>query len=211
MIRRIAMIAFGTVLALFAVAAAYIWYLGSDLIARGKPAGWVATENETPLSLFEQTAAKALFAASWNRTGFPCRTMANALTGARTPMPVSALVARDIQMEVGPDRTLESHFARLSAACQLEASHSDTALLRFWFSQLSLAGRDNVEDAARETFGKSSDQLNEIESAKLVALVQTPNAWKAPERWAERGDYMLARAQQYVWAGDRLELMDAKQ
>jgi hypothetical protein len=207
---RIVMMVVGAALVLFALAAAYIWYLGSDLITRGKHAGWAVAESEAPLSLFEQTAAKVLFAESWNRTGFPCRTAANALTGTRTPMSVSALVARDIQMEVGPDRTLESHFTRLSAACQLEVSHSDTALLRLWLSHFSLAGRNNVEDAARELFGKPSNQLSEIESARLVALLGAPNAWQSPDRWTERADHLLARAQRYVWNGDRPELKDAK-
>jgi hypothetical protein len=207
---RIGLIGLGVLLALAILCSVYVWHLGSDLIARGKSAGWDVTGNAGELSVLEQTAAKALFADSWNQSGFPCRTIANGLTGSRAAMPVSAFVARDMLMEVDRKRTLEASVTRVSAACQLELAHSDTALLRLWFSHFNLAGHDGVEAAAQNLFGKPSAQLDENESARLVALLNTPNVWKRPEHWAGHADHVLARARQYVWAGDKLAIKDAK-
>lgn len=199
---RIVLIALCAMLALVALSAAWFWSLGNDLVTRGKSAGWIATENASPLSPFEKTVASAIFPQSWNRVSFPCRSM----TGASTPMPVSAFVARDIQMEIAPVRTFEASLARVSAACQLEASHSDTALLRLWLSRFRLAGKVGMNSIAQELFGKKTADLDEGESARLTALLEAPNLWSAaPSKLIERANNILARTQAYEWVGDKLE------
>lgn len=187
-----------------AAAAGYFWHLGADLIARGKAAGWTVEANHASLNLFEQTAAKAMFAESWNRNGFPCRAISDVAGGSKS-VRISAEVARDILMDVSAERTLAASFARVSAACQLEMTHSDTQLLRLWLKHLYRAGHQGAEAIAHRLFRKSLVDLNESESAQMVALVYDPGGWKRPEQWAKRTDYMLAQAQAYVWVGDRLE------
>lgn len=187
-----------------AAAAGYFWHLGADLIARGKAAGWTVEANGAPLNLFEQTAAKAMFAESWNRNGFPCRSISDVAGGSKS-MRISAEVARDILMEASPERTLAARFAQVSAACQLEMAHSDAQLLRLWLKHLRRAGHEGTEAIAHGLFGKSPADLNETESAQIVALVYDPGGWTRPEQWAKRTDYMLAQARAYVWVGDRLE------
>ena len=187
-----------------AAAVGYFWHLGADQIARGKAAGWAVEANDASLNLFEQTAAKAMFAESWNRNGFPCRAISGVAGGSKS-MRISAEVARDILMEVSPERTLAARFAQVSAACQLEMAHSDAQLLRLWLKHLRRAGHEGTEAIAHELFGKSPADLNESESARMVALVYRPGDWKRPDQWAKSTDYMLAQARAYVWVGDRLE------
>lgn len=200
--RRIGLIGLCAALAFAALTAAWFWYLGNDLITRGRSAGWVAAESASPLTLFEKTVVGANFSKSWNRTSFPCRS----LTGASTPMPVSAFVARDIQMELAPVRTLEASLTRVSAACQLEASHSDKALLRLWLDRFRLADHVGMDSIARKLFGKPTADLGETESARLAALLEAPSLWRAtPEKWSERAGDVIDRAGAYEWVGDVLE------
>ncbi len=201
--RRIGLIVLCAALALAALTAGWFWYLGNDLITRGKSTGWVAAESASPLTLFEKTVVGANFSKSWNRTSFPCRS----LTGASTPMPISAFVARDIQMELAPTRsTFEASLTRVSAACHLEASHNDTDLLRLWLGRFRLAGHVGMDSIAREFFGKQSSELGEAEAARLAALLEAPNLWRAsPEKWSERANDVIDRASAYKWVDDKLE------
>lgn len=197
-------------LALIAVVGAiwYVWSLGADLLARGKTAGWFTEAENTPLSVFEQTVANALFADTWNRSGFPCRTVSNGLTGARVAMPVSAFVARDILTDVAPELSLQAGLRRLSATCLLETQYSDTELLRLWLARLPISRHETAEAAAQALLGKSVAQLDEAESARLVALIEAPSTWRDPAKWDQRTQHILARMRGYVWSAEQLERAD---
>jgi hypothetical protein len=186
----------------------YFWSLGGDVITRGKAVGWVAEAESAPLTVFEQTAAKGLFAETWNRKAFPCRTLANGLSGRRTGMTVSVPVALGMQMDVLPEGTLHASVARASAACQLETMHGDAALLRLWLDRFRISRDENVVAGSQRLLGKPLWQLDEAESARMVALLQSPGDWKRPEKWAKRTAYILQQARRYVWVGEQLERVD---
>lgn len=186
----------------------YFWSLGAEAIARGKAAGWVAETEREPLSVFEQMAAKALFSDTWNRSAFPCRTIANAFSYGRRAI-VSDVAVTTMQNDLLPERTLASALARASAACQLEAAHSDTALLRLWLRHAWIAEHQTVEAASQALLGKPTSALDENEAARMVALLRAPRIWQQPEKWAERSEFVLATARKYVWIGEQLERGDA--
>jgi hypothetical protein len=186
----------------------YFWSLGADAIARGKAAGWVAETESAPLTVFEQTVVKAEFAETWNRSAFPCRTIARGFSPGRGAL-VSDAVIRTIQNDVLPERTFESALARASATCQLEWAHNDTALLRQWLKHARITKHGTLEDTSQALLGKPTTALDEGEAARLVALLSAPGYWRQPEKWTERAEYVLAKVREYAWAGDMLERRDA--
>lgn len=196
----------GLALVLAVGAGWYVWQLGADTLSRGTAAGWAVEMDTRPLSVFEETAAKALFAETWNRTGFPCRTIANGISGVGKSM-ISTAAVTTLQNDVLPVRTLQSAVARASAACQIEA-HGDKALLRLWLKHAWIAEHQNVEAASQALLGKPTAMLDEGEAARMVALLYAPRLWQQPDKWAKRAEHIFASAREYVWVGDQLERRD---
>lgn len=183
------------VVLLVASAAGYLWYQGSQAMSRAEAAEWFEpAPSDATLSVFEITVAKAEFGATWNQTGIPCRTFAHTIgsfTGSRpSGMPISQMLARDIQFAEKPEQSIASQFQQLSLSCQLESTHSDTELLRIWLRRLPFGkGLVGVDAAAEAYFNKAPADLNDMESVKLAALVYDPSASESEERWSHRTKY----------------------
>ncbi|MFT3724307.1 MAG: transglycosylase domain-containing protein [Hyphomonadaceae bacterium] len=185
---------------------AYLWYQGSQAVSRAETAGWFdPAPTDAPLSIFETTVAKLEFGEGWNRTGFPCRTVARMAEGlaGRPPggIPVSQMLARDIQFAEGAERSIDSQFRLLSLSCLLESAHSDVELLRIWLRRHYFGYPDSLgaEAASRAIFSKPSSELSPREAAKLAALIRGPHLTKHPEKWDEWAQHIYEQTARYQW------------
>jgi hypothetical protein len=186
---------------LVAVGLAWAWYDGSKAMDRGTESGWFTpAPDEAELSLFETTVAKAIFGATWDETGFPCRTVGRLwshYTGQpdRRGMSISQVVARDISYLDEPSQSLRSQVRQLSLACLLEGKHNDTELLRLWLRRVHFGnGMYGPDAAAQAVFGKAPGTLDKLESEKLTALLYWPGTQDQPADWERRTAIIASRA-----------------
>lgn len=188
-------------LAIVAIAAglAWAWYDGARTMDRGAASGWFAPAPEaTELSPFETTVAKAVFGATWDETGVPCRTVGrlwNHYTGMpdRRGMSISQVMARDISYEDNASQSLRSQVRQLSLACLLEEKFSDTELLRMWLRRAHFGGGMFGPDAAAQVlFGKPPGALDGDEAARLAALVSWPGSNAVVAEWDRRTAIIIA-------------------
>jgi membrane carboxypeptidase/penicillin-binding protein PbpC len=78
---------------------------------------------------------------------------------------------------------------QLSVSCLLEGRASDTELLRLWLRRASFGpGLTGLDAASQAIFNKAPSLLDQIESAKLVALIYQPGLRNQPAEWESRGD-----------------------
>jgi len=193
------------VLALFVIALGaglgFLWYDGSGVIGRAEASGWLTPKpNDTPLTVFETTASKAMFGPTWNETGFPCRTAARFglhYLGKpdRRGFSISQVIARDISYETDHSQSLGSQTRQLSVACLLEGKHNDTGLLRLWLRRANFGnGLAGLDAASQAVFGKAPSLLTDTEAAKLIALIYQPELRGQPDQWSQRADLIVQRA-----------------
>ena len=197
---------FGAALFLIVVGAgamiAYFWADASSLMTRADDKGWLPPANDAPLSTFETTLAKAEFGETWDHKVFPCRSVSrawSALTGGQpTGQPVSQLVSREFRYDLHQDFGALGNGVRQTAlACVLESKLSDTQLLRIWVGRLFLSRNlKSAEEASSTLFGKPLNQLDETQSAKLVALIRSPALRDDQEHWDRETASILARLAQ---------------
>lgn len=178
----------------------YGWYVGGQALDRGQAAGWLTpAPEEAPLSVFETTVAKGIFGATWDETGFPCRTAARftlhqlGQADRRGPS-ISQVMARDMASKDGATRSLNSQIEQLSLACLLESRHSDADLLRLWMRKANFGGVTGPADASQALFSKPPAELNAAESAKLAALLSWPNSRGNAGEWDARAKRMADAA-----------------
>jgi hypothetical protein len=190
-------------LAVLAVVAGlgWAWYDGSRSMDRAEEAGWFApAPDETDMSLFETTVAKAIFGQTWDETGFPCRTLGrlwNHYAGQpdRRGMSISQVMARDISYEDEASQSLRSQVKQLSLACLLERDHSDSELLRLWLRRAHFGnGVFGPDAAAQAMFSKAPGALDASESEKLTALLYWPGTQGQPADWERRAVIIASRA-----------------
>lgn len=178
-----------------------LWFDGSRAVDRASASGWFTPEpSDAPMTLFETTAAKAMFGPTWDEKGFPCRTAARfmfhyILKPDRRGLSISQVVAREISYEVEASQSLGSQTRQLSVACLLEGKHRDTDLLRIWLRRVNFGGGLVGLDAASQTiFNKAPELLTAEESAKLVALIYQPSLRDQPAQWDARAQLVAQRA-----------------
>jgi len=198
---RLATAALSLAVVLFAVGIGFLWYDGSSILDRANASGWLTPEpDDTPMTVFEDTASKYMFGRTWNETGFPCRTGARFwfhYTGKpdRRGFSISQVVARDISYEVEASQSLRSQVRQLSVSCLLEGRASDTELLRLWLRRANFGpGLTGLEAASQAIFNKAPSLLDQVESAKLVALIYQPGLRNQPAEWESRGDIITQAA-----------------
>jgi hypothetical protein len=186
---------------LFAVGIGFLWYDGSRILDRANTSGWLTPKpDDTPMTVFEDTASKYMFGRTWNETGFPCRTGARFWfhhTGKpdRRGFSISQVVARDISYEVEASQSLRSQVRQLSVSCLLEGRASDTELLRLWLRRASFGpGLTGLDVASQAIFNKAPSLLDQVESAKLVALIYEPGLRSQLADWESRGNIIAQAA-----------------
>lgn len=183
-----------------------LWIAGSNLTAYAEREGWMSPPpEEGPLTVFEETAAKAIFANSWNVRSFPCRGFASIGQPKPGGMPVSTMLASEVEKSSAPlERTLWSSVSRVSAGCLFEMRYSDQELLRFWLRRAPFGRHQGAEAASSILFGKPTRMLSERDSLKLIALNFGPGLSRDEERWASYANALQERLALLRWDGDRI-------
>jgi membrane carboxypeptidase/penicillin-binding protein len=179
--------------------AVIIYFLAdaSSLMARADDKGWMPPANDAPLSTFETTLAKSKFGETWEQKGFPCRAVARVWAGLMDPKtlgapPVSHKLAREFRYGLAQDMGFWNGPKEIALACVLEGKRSDAALMRLWLKHAFVGRGDrDAEAASQRLFGKPSRDLDAAQSAKLTALVASPNIRSDPENWDRQTKLIL--------------------
>jgi membrane carboxypeptidase/penicillin-binding protein len=178
----------------------YFWAGASSLMTRADDKGWMPPADDARLSTFETMLAKAEFGETWEQKGFPCRAVARAWAGLMDPKmlgapPVSHRLAREFRYGLARDFDFWNGPKEIALACVLEGKRSDAALMRLWLGQAFVGrGDGDVEAAAQRLFGKPSRDLDAAQSAKLAALVASPNIRSDPADWDRQTKLILESA-----------------
>lgn len=176
-------------------ATGYIWYLGSDAMARAERGGWFEpAASDAPETALEQTIRRAFFGKGWDERPALCGLVPGCWNGCPRPpgSRVSGQLVNDINREeYTPSYSIESHLRRSSLNCHLQGRFSDLKLLRMQLRHARFNGHiTSADEAAQALFGKPAASLDTEESIRLAATYEGPPVQNDPDNWARRIEYV---------------------
>lgn len=122
------------------------------------------------------------------------------VSGAST---ITQQLARNLFESVGTEQTVTRKFREQLTAIALEKNYSKDEILVMFLNEVYFAnGAYGIQQAARNYFGKEVEELDLLESAYLVGILQLPYVYfKNPDRALRRRNMVL----QYMVTGGYLD------